>query len=183
VRRHSKPVKFGGTRKGHPYTFFLFFFAFPALSCGYRPLVGTVPGGGRDVVIPTAENNTAYVELSGPLTAALRRSSARYGLTVAASDSNAARLRAVVVAVNGEPGMLKVEGKSLVPLDKVWRIDVDAELFGADGAVLVPKKRFSAEGRAFLVSTPDAEEALGQERRAALVDEIADAIVSFVFVR
>ena len=135
------------------------------------------------VVIPTAENNTAYVEVSGPLTAALRRTSARYGLKVAVSDSKAARLRAVVVAVNGEPGMLKAEGKTLVPLEKIWRVDVEAELLGADGAVLIPKKRFSAEGRAFVVSSPDAEEALGQERRAALMDEIADAIVSFVFVR
>lgn len=161
----------------------LVFVAWTGLSCGYRPLTGSLPSGLRAMVIPSVQNHTAYSNLTAPLTAALRRKAMESGIQVEARGEKAGRLNVTVVAVNGEAGMLRAEGKNLVPIDKIWRIDVEAELVDADGAVLVQKQRFSASGRAFVVSDPVSEEALAAERRAAMMDDIADGIVSYMFLR
>ena len=160
-----------------------FLFLVLLCGCGYRPLSASMPDGVASVVVPTAGNRTAYAGLAAPLTAEVRRKAAEAGVSIRASDARAARLEMTVVSVNGQPGMLRVDENQLVPVDQVWRIDVEAVLLDADGEILVPKTRLTASGRAFVVSNTASEEALGRERRAALMDDIAEAVVQYVFVR
>jgi hypothetical protein len=142
-----------------------------------------LPDGTVAAVIPVVENKTAFSGLAAPLTSALRRKTAEAGVPMESGGARVANLKVTIVSVNGEAGMLKVQGDELVPRDKIWRIDVEAEMTDRAGNILVTQERFSASGRAFVEVEPSSEEALGAERRAALMDDIADAVVNYMFGR
>ena len=157
------------------------FALFYVAGCGYKPVTAHLPEGVNSLVIPVAENRTAFEDLSAPLTATLRRTAARAGLSVVSKGARAAVLRIAVVSVRGEAGMLQKEGDHLRALDRIWNVEAEAFLEGPDGAVLIPKQRFTVAGRALSLSSPTSEEALGAERRAALLDDLAAAIVREFF--
>lgn len=154
-----------------------------ALSCGYRPMTGRLPDGVLAVAIPIAQNKTAFSGPARELTSALRRKIAAAGIAQTTGGPGTAELRAVILSVNKEAGMLRAENKTLRPLDEIWHIEVEAFLEDEAGNILTPPERFSAAGRSFVPadSTPATQEAAARERRAALLDDIADAVTAYLF--
>ena len=161
----------------HAALFVIFFIA----SCGYKPVSARLPEGVSTIVIPVAENRTAYENLSVPLTSTLRRTAARAGLSVVSKGDRAAVLHVSVVSVQGEAGMLQKEGEHFRALDRSWRIEADAFLEGTDGMILIPKQRFTVAGRALGLSSPSSEEAFAAERRTALLDDLAAVVIREFF--
>ena len=151
-------------------------------SCGYRPLDANLPGGGRDIHVPTVKNQTPFPGLGAPLTSAIRRKSAASGLNVVNSGHGAPRIQATIVAAKQRPGMLRAEAGHLVPVDAIWSISVEATLVKADGETAVGPQLFEIKGRAYSGTTAQSEESLGHHRKEALLEEVADAIVDFMFL-
>jgi hypothetical protein len=156
--------------------------AFLLLSCGYKPLNGTQPNGMIAVVIPTVQDRTAYAGSATPLTSALRRKTAEFGLDVESSGASAARLIVAIVNINNQAGQLKVDDRRLLPMDTIWRIEVEARLEDAAGNIIIPEQSFVASGRALVQGSPDLEEARAKDRRTALFDDLAEMIVSYMFI-
>lgn len=144
-------------------------------SCGYAPVAGKVPGGGSEVRVPMVENRTAYSGLAGPLTAALRQRLAKSGLNVV-YDGGAPSLEVTIVQVSSGPGMLTAREDRLRPVDSIESVVAEFTLTSSGGKTLVEPDRVEASGRAYSGGGPLAEESLGQRRRQALLDELADAI-------
>jgi hypothetical protein len=152
------------------------------LSCGYKPMNGTLPKGTVAVVISVVENQTAFSSAAAPLTTALRRKAAEAGVNVESSGARAARLIVTIVKIDNEAGMLKADDKQLIPLDTIWRIEVEAQLEDAAGNIIVARQSFVASGRSLVQGSPDLEEARATDRRAAILEDIADMIVSYMFI-
>jgi hypothetical protein len=150
-------------------------------SCGYAPVKSRLPDGAEAVHIPLVGNETAFPDIAGALTKALRIRTQESGLRVVARSGGVHRLRATIVAVNGAPGMLTADGDRLKPLDTIWQVTVEARLEDADGRVVKGPERFEAAGRAYSGPNPVSEEAIGHERRLALEDDIANMIVRYMF--
>ena len=153
-----------------------------ASHCGYRPLKGSVPGGGRDIHVPLVKNRTPYPGLVAPLTSAIRRQSAASGLHVVRTRQDVPRIEATIVAVAQRPGMLRAEAGHLLPVDTIWSISVEATLVDANGQIAVGPELIEIKGRAYSGTTVQSEESMGQHRREALMDDVADAIVTFMFL-
>jgi hypothetical protein len=151
-------------------------------SCGYRPVTGVVPGGGKAIYVPVVENKTPYPSLAGPMTSVLRQRLAVSGVEVVSKGAGAVRLRVTILQVQGDPGMLGTRGDQLVPVDTIWRIEAEARVIGLDGKNLRGPIRFDVQGRAFAQGgSALGEESLGQRERTNLLDDLADAIVSKLF--
>ena len=152
------------------------------VSCGYRPVTGTVPGGGKTIYVPLVGNKTPYPSLAGPLTSVLRHRLAVSGVEVVNKSAGTARLQVKILGVQGDPGMLGTQGDQLVPVDTVWRIEAEARVIGSDGEDLKGPTLFDVQGRAFAQGgSALGEESLGQRERTDLLDDLADAIVSKLF--
>jgi hypothetical protein len=152
------------------------------VSCGYRPVAGVIPGGGKSVYVPLVENKTSYPSLAGPMTSVLRHRLAVSGVDVVSKGAGAVRLQVTILQVDGDPGMLGTQGDHLVPVDTIWRIEAEARVIGLDGKNLKGPTQFDVQGRSFAQGgSPLGEESLGQRERTSLLDELADAIVSKLF--
>jgi hypothetical protein len=150
-------------------------------ACGYRPLYAAFPEGKGKIAIPLIINNTAKAGLVGPFTQALREQTALTGIRVV--KAGAPRLIAIIVDVTVRPGQLAREGKNLYPLDKIQTISVVARIEAEDGRVIVPEQRFTHGGRSLAGETAQTEVALEADRRIGILDDIAEMIVSYMFVR
>jgi outer membrane lipopolysaccharide assembly protein LptE/RlpB len=151
-------------------------------SCGYRPVTGVVPGGGKSIRVPLVKNKTAYPSLSAPMTSVLRYRLAASGVEVVNTGKGVVRLQVIILQVQGEPGMLGTEGERLVPVDTLWRIKAEARVVDAGGKNLKGPAKFDVQGRSFAQGgSPLGQEALSQRERTELLDDLADAIVSKLF--
>jgi hypothetical protein len=148
-------------------------------SCGYKPVVGHVAGG--QVCVAIVENKTPYPGLSHSLTSALRHRLSTSGIRVVRGGNRVAGLRVTILAVEGRPGMLGTREGHLIPLDSIWRIRADARLTGPDGLEIAGSDQFQVVGRSYSGGNPQAEESLGDRRRLSLVDDLADAVVAYLF--
>jgi len=146
-------------------------------SCGYQPLIARVPGGGTAISVPLVENRTAHADLAAPLTSALRRRLAGEGLDVRSAGGPVPALEVEIKSVNGMAGLVEQRGERLLPLESVWRIEVEARVAAPDGTLIAGPERVAAEGRAIAGGDALAEQALGARRRAELLDELGARIV------
>jgi hypothetical protein len=165
---------------GTRFALTLMFVLAASASCGYTPQSGTLPGGGNEIRVPIAKNKTAYPGLAGPFTAALRQRLARSGIRVV-SEGDAPRLEVIIVDVNTRPGMLTARKDRLSPVDSIESIVAEYKLTDAAGVSLVEPDRIEVSGRAYSGGSPLAEESLGQRRRQALRDALADDIALRLF--
>jgi hypothetical protein len=150
--------------------------------CGYRSVKGAVPGGDRSIRVPLVQNKTAYPSLSAPMTSVLRYRIAESGIEVVNKGKGVVRLQVTILQVHGKPGMLGTEGRRLVPVDTLWRIQAEARIVDADGENLKGPAEFDVQGRSFAQGgSPLGQEALSQRERTDLLDDLADAIVSKLF--
>ncbi|MCP4200089.1 MAG: hypothetical protein GY762_23350 [Proteobacteria bacterium] len=152
------------------------------VSCGYRPVKGVVPGGGKSIRVPLVQNKTAYPSLSAPMTSVLRYRMAESGVAVVNKGEGVVRLQVTILQVHGEPGMLGTEGERLVPVDTLWRIQAEARIVDAAGENLKGPAKFDVSGRSFAQGgSPLGQEVLSQRERTELLDDLADAIVAKFF--
>lgn len=149
--------------------------------CGYHPLAARVPGGGERICVPQVANRTSYGNIAGPLTVALRREAARVGLEVVGSGEGAPELRVAITSVRGGPGMLGVERDRLAPVDIAWEISAEARVVDRDGEDRARPALLTVDGRSLAGDGVAAEQALGDRRRAELIDRLAREIVRVVF--
>ncbi|MCP4600627.1 MAG: hypothetical protein GY847_08870 [Proteobacteria bacterium] len=150
-------------------------------ACGYTPILGTVSGGGSDIHVPLACNETAYPSLRGPLTEALRKRAARSGIEVVNRKKGVPSLEVTILRVQGEPGMLTTKDNRLIPVDSIWCISAEARLVVSNSGMPKELETFEVCGRAYSGGTVLAEESLGHRRRKALMDDLADAVVRHFF--
>ncbi|MFO8072213.1 MAG: LPS assembly lipoprotein LptE [Polyangia bacterium] len=144
-----------------------------AAGCGYRPASTPLPAGYRSVSVPAVENRSAHAGLSAELTASLRRQLARRGAVVVPEGEGAPRLLCAVIGAAGEAGTLGAERNRLVPVDTLWRIELEGELVRADGLSLAGPIRVSASGRSIYGRSAAEAEALGRRERSNLLDAAA----------
>jgi hypothetical protein len=147
--------------------------AWIAAGCGYRSASTPLPAGYRSVSVPAVENRTAHAGLAAELTVSLRRQLARRGAVVVPEGEGAPRLLCAVIEADGEAGTLGAEQGKLVPVDTLWRIDLEGELVRADGRSLAGPIRVSASGRSIYGQSAAEAEALGRRERSSLVDAAA----------
>ncbi len=151
------------------------------VSCGYQPLLGTVPGGDSKVHVPLVENKTPYLGLAGSLTSAIRLRLAGSGIPVTSYSRNAATLAVTINRVEGKPGMLGTKEDKLIPVDSIWRIQATARLIDSGKVLIAGPFQFEVAGRAFSGDNVQAEESLGHHRRQSLLDDLADEIARHLF--
>ena len=151
------------------------------ISCGYRPVRGTVPGGSDEIHVPSVINKTPHPALAGPLTASVRRQLAKDGLHVVDKGHSAARLHITIYHIESKPGMLTARDDQLIPLDSVWRIRIEAHITDPKGALIAGPEKLSVEGRAVAAGNPLFQESQGNRRLTTLLDELARAISRQMF--
>jgi hypothetical protein len=150
-------------------------------SCGYRPLESHLPDDSEAICIPLAENQTAFPGVAVALTKALRIKSQESGLRVVPSKDGVHRLRVRILHIEDKPGMLEVRNGHLDPLETVWYVRAEARLENPAGRVIRGPRLFEVGGRSYAGGNPAADESLGNSRRQALQDDLADTIIEYLF--